>query len=117
MFSNNSMNRLAVSNAFTITGCPSATLGSTPSSVAVGGVVTATWSGVCFPTSTDWIGLYQTSASDVSYAAWIWSNGSANGSAPLTIPGNLTPGAYELRMFTNNSGTRLAVANAFTVTP
>jgi hypothetical protein len=99
------------------------TLAVSPTSVAPGGSVTATWSGIPSPTTTDWIGLYLPGAPDTSYLAWIYVSCSqtpgaaaAAGSCPFTIPGSLTPGTYELRLFSNNAYTRLATSNTFTVT-
>jgi hypothetical protein len=106
---------MATSNSFAVTACPTAALSSTPSAVALGGTVTATWSGVCYPTSTDWIAVHSVGASDGVYVAWIWSTGAAAGSAPIAIPTNVPAGSYELRMYANGSSTRLAVGNSFTV--
>jgi len=111
----NSGTAIATSNSFTLTACPTATLSSTPGTVAPGGTVTATWSAVCFPTSTDWIAVHSVGASDGTYVAWIWSTGAAAGSAPIAIPTNVPAGNYELRMYANGSSTRLAVGNSFTV--
>src|SRR5205823_2484602 len=109
LFSNNTMVRLITSSTFTVTSCPTATLSSTPGSVAAGAAVSATWAGVCFPTSTDWIALHSAGSSDLSYWTWVWSTGTAAGSLPLTIPSNAPPGTYELRMYANNTSNRLAI--------
>jgi len=115
LFANNGYTRLAVSNSFTVVaGCTGGNLSASPASNAAGGVVTATWSGVCAPTSGDWIGLFLPGAPNTSFLAWRFTTGSASGNVPLTIPASLTPGTYELRLFANN-GTRLAVSNSFTV--
>ena len=48
---------------------------------------------------------------------WRYTTGAASGNLPLTIPATLAPGTYELRLFSNNGYSRLAISNAFTVTP
>ncbi|PYN82348.1 MAG: hypothetical protein DMD96_06255, partial [Candidatus Rokuibacteriota bacterium] len=85
--------------------------------------MTATWSGIPAPTSTDWIGLYVSGTSDQAYLAWIYVSCSqtagaakAAGSCPFTIPSGLAPGSYELRLYANNAYTRLATSGTFTVT-
>jgi hypothetical protein len=120
LFANNGYTRLAVSNSFTVTttaGCTGTSLSASPTSVPVGGSLTATWSGVCTPTGTDWIGIYLPGAANQPSIAWRNTTGTASGSVPFTIPATLAPGTYELRLFANNGYTRLAVSNSFTVTP
>jgi hypothetical protein len=118
LFSNNSYTRLATSSAFTVTGSTSATIAASPSSVARGSALTATWSGVASPASNDWIGLYASSgAANTDRVAWRYTTGTASGNAPLTVPAGAAVGTtYELRLFSNNSYTRLATSSAFTVT-
>src|SRR5262245_216252 len=94
-----------------------------PASVVAGDVVTATWSGIAAPTSTDWIGLYASGTGDGAYLAWLYVSCSktpgasaASGSCTLQIPGGITPGTYELRLFAANGLTRLASSGTFTVT-
>jgi len=103
---------------------PTPVLTVTPASVAAGGTVTATWSGIPAPTSTDWIGLYVSGTSDQAYLAWIYVSCSqtagaakAAGSCPFTIPSGLAPGSYELRLYANNAYARLATSNPFDMTP
>ena len=91
------------------------TLSVSPTSVAAGGMVTATWANIPSPTTTDWIGLYPPGASDGAYLAWRYTTGTASGNGPFTIPGTIPAGTYELRLFPNNSFTRLATSNTFTV--
>jgi hypothetical protein len=94
--------------------------------VAAGGTVTATWSGIATPTSTDWIGLYVPGSADTAIVlnTWIYVScsktptvGATSGSCSFPIPSGLTAGTYELRLFANNGYTRLAVSNGFSVTP
>ena len=122
LLSNNGYTRLATSNSFTVTGGGASSLSVTPSSVAAGGSVTATWSGIAAPSATDWIGLYAPGAADSAYLAWIYVSCSqspaaarAAGSCAFAIPSGLAPGSYELRLLSNNGFTRLTSSNAFTV--
>jgi hypothetical protein len=93
-----------------------------PSVIPPGGEVTATWSGITAPTSTDWIGLYLQGTDDFQLIDWIYVSCSqipgdpqANGSCPFVLPAALPEGSYEMRLFADNSFTRLATSNAFTV--
>ena len=118
LFTNFTYTRIGKSNTFTVTAPPQASLSASPSSIAAGGTVTATWSGIAAPTSTDWIGLYPTGASDqyTSRISWRYTTGTASGSVPYTIPATLAPGTYELRLFTNFTYNRIGTSNTFTVT-
>jgi hypothetical protein len=58
-----------------------------------------------------------------AYIAWIYvscsqSRGTAreSGTCPFTIPGNLSPGVYEMRMYRNDGFSLISVSNPFTVT-
>jgi hypothetical protein len=107
LYSNNSYTRLAIS---TVTVQYAATLNSSPSPVNPGGTLTVTWSGIISPTANDWIGLFNSGASDSSALVSRYTTGTASGSVPLTIPGSLSPGTYDLRLYANNSYTRLATS-------
>jgi len=115
LFTNFTYTRIGKSNTFTVTALPQATLSVSPTNVIAGGTVTATWSGIASPTATDWIGLFVPGASDTSYPTWRYTTGSASGSVPFTIPANVAPGTYELRLFTNFTFTRIGVSNSFIV--
>jgi hypothetical protein len=117
LFSNGGYTRLAVSNTFSVVvACTGVSFGASPTSIARGGSVTATWSGICAPTSSDWIGLFTPGAADTSYWTWRSTTGTASGSVPLTIPAWLAPGTYELRLFSNGGFTRLGTSNTIVVT-
>jgi len=92
-----------------------ATLSVSPTSVAAGGTVTATWAGIPNPTATDWLGLYVQGASDTAFLAWRYTSGTASGNVPFVIPSTVAAGTYELRLFSNDGFTRLATSNTFTV--
>jgi len=116
LFSNNSYNRLATSNAITATSPPPPTLSASPSTVAAGSSLTATWNGIAKPTTGDWLGLFATGAADTNYASWQFTSGTASGNVSYSIPLSLSVGTYELRLFSNNGYNRLATSNAITVT-
>lgn len=123
LLANNGFTRLATSGTLTV--APSGPqLSVSPGSVAAGGTVTATWSGIATPTPADWIGLYSPAAPDTSYLAWIYVSCSqtpgaarAAGSCAFVVPSGLAPGTYELRLLANNGFTRLATSGPLTVTP
>jgi hypothetical protein len=82
-------------------------VGATPTTVAAGGSVTVTWSGVSDPAATDWIGLYQPGAPDGSPLGGLFADScipvgsgvaaAASGSCTMTVPA--TGGTYELRLY------------------
>lgn len=116
MFSNNSYTRIGTSNSFSVTAPVQVTLSASPSSVARGGTITATWSGIASPTGTDWIGLFLPGAANTSYLSYRYTTGTASGSVPFTIPGTVAVGTYELRLLSNNSYTKIGTSNTFSVT-
>lgn len=117
LYANNTYIRLATSSPFTVT-ASAATISSTQSSVPRGSQVTANWSGIAGPTSTDWVGLYASSAdANSAILAWAYTGGTASGSLNLPVSTDDIPGGtYELRLFANNTYTRLATSTPFTVT-
>jgi hypothetical protein len=125
MFANNAYTRLAVSNAITVAPV-SLSLAATPASGPRGSNETVAWQGVASPTTRDWLGLYSAGAADGNYLNWIYANSCSQsaggsvlsaGSCPFALPSTLASGNYELRLFGNNSYTRITVSNPFTVTP
>jgi hypothetical protein len=126
LFTANGYTRLASSGTLTVTatGSSAVTLSATPTSVQTGTSVTAAWSGIAAPTTTDWIGLYSAGAGDGSFLGWIYVSCSqapaaarASGSCAFPIPGSISPGTYQLRLFTADGFTRLTIGNTFSVTP
>lgn len=93
------------------------TLSASPSTVNPGGSVTATWSNIASPSSTDSIGLYPSPSSpDSARVAWVYTGGGASGTRTLSVPASTTPGTtYELRLFSNDSYSRLTQSGPFTV--
>src|SRR5581483_10862074 len=114
LFSNNTYSRMATSAPFTV---QAANLSETPSPVSAGAKLTANWSGVASPTAGDFIGLYPSgAAANNAYLAFKPTTGTASGSVQMTVPSSAAPGsAYELRLFANNSYTRLATSSPFSV--
>jgi hypothetical protein len=125
LFANSGFTRLATSGNFTVTAPPAVTVSASPTSVARGGVVTATWSGISNPTGTDWIGIYAPGASNLSYLSWMYVSSCAqimgspraSGSCAMVVPASIAAGTYEIRLFPNNTYSRIGTSNAFTVTP
>src|SRR4030095_12328752 len=127
LFTAGSYTRLATSATFSVTAtAPSVTqttLGVTPTSVPAGSSVTAIWSGIAAPASTDWIGLYAPGAAAGTELAWIYvscwqtpGTATTSGSFAFPVPGTVAPGTYEFRLFTAGSYTRLATSATLTVT-
>ncbi len=114
LFANNSWQRLAVSNVVTVT-APGPTLAVSPVTVVAGSTLTVTWQGIATPTVLDWIGVYAAGANDASYVTRVFTSGLASGSTPTVLPSVLTTGTYELRLFANNTFTRLALSNGLSV--
>jgi len=106
-----------------------ATITVSPTSVAASAKVTASWSGISNPSSTDWIGLYAPGTADYNpanynFIEWTYVNcttsrsngtGASSGSCPLVIPSTLSAGTYELRLFANDGYERLATSAPFAV--
>jgi hypothetical protein len=92
------------------------TLSASPTSVLVGGTVTATWSGIPAPSTSNWLGLYNPGAPSTGFYLYggASTNGQASGSVPFTLPAFATPGTYELRLFSSGY-TLLATSNSFSV--
>jgi hypothetical protein len=67
---------------------------------------------------TDWVGLFDVAAPDKGYVQWVYLNGTttvpanglANVSLQFTAPS--APGTYDVRLFTNNGFTRIAISAA-----
>jgi RHS repeat-associated protein len=113
LFANNTTTRLATT---TITIKGPFSFSASPSTVAPGASATATWANILAPSATDWVGLYAQGAADAHYQARAYTSGVASGSLNLPVPADTGSGSYELRLFSNDTFTRLAVSNAFTIT-
>ncbi len=69
------------------------------------------------PTAYDWVALYAVGAPDWAVKAWKYTGGTATGSTSLTIPWGTPPGNYEVRLFANNSYTRIGTAAVTVIAP
>jgi Calx-beta domain len=119
---NDSFSLLATSNSFTVTAPGGPTLMASPTTIARGNSMTASWSGISTPTPGDWIGLYTPGAANTAFVDWIYvsctktrGGAAASGSCPFVVPSTVTPGMYQLRIFANDQFSLLATSNAFTV--
>ncbi len=93
-----------------------ASVSASPKSVPAGRSITVSWAGITNSSALDWIGLFAPGAADGASVARQNTTGAASGSVPFAVPPGLTPGLYQFRLFANNSFTRLAVGDVFTVT-
>jgi hypothetical protein len=122
LLANNGYTDIITSNSFTI-GNGGPAIGSGAASVPRGSSLTATWSGVVSPSSTDWIWIVAPGTSLFSSSSpWIYVSCAqtpgtprASGSCPLVVPPSLAPGTYELRLMANDGFTTLAQSGSFVV--
>jgi hypothetical protein len=99
----------------TIANGPSLSVGST--TIAPGGTVTANWSGIVTPSTTDWIGLYTPAAANESFIDWIYVScakaagaAKASGSCSFVVPATVARGTYQLRLLANDGYTLIATS-------
>jgi hypothetical protein len=115
MFSNDTWNRMAVSNTITVT-LTGVTVAATPVAPPPGGELTVSWGNIAVPTGTDWVGVYSAGAADADYVTRFFTSGRATDHMLMALPASISTGPYELRLFSNNSLTRLATSNPFEIT-
>jgi glucose/arabinose dehydrogenase len=114
VFSDNMFIRLATSSSVNV---PAATVTPAAATVSPGASLNFTVAGGPGD-ATDWVGLYPASAADTGYIAWQYLNGlmtiPAGGvsGAALHFTAPVTPGAYNVRLFSNNGFLRLATSSA-----
>ncbi|HEY7065845.1 MAG TPA: RHS repeat-associated core domain-containing protein [Chloroflexota bacterium] len=97
---------------------PSASLSVRPAIIPQGGTLSANWTGIPTPTTSDWLGVYVPGAANSPIPTpTVLTTGQASGAVSVPLSASLAPGTYELRLF-NGAGTtsRLAVSNSFVVT-
>jgi hypothetical protein len=72
----------------------------TPTDVATGGVITASWSGIATITNDDWLNLYVLGGlSDSTNRVASWrTTGATAGTLQLALPAGIAVGWYELRL-------------------
>src|SRR5207249_5014898 len=73
------------------------------------------WRDIAMPSATDWIGVYASGAADANYVKRFYTGGRATDRTSAVLPADLVAGSYELRLFENDSMTRLATSNGFDV--
>ncbi len=124
LFANSGFTLLATSGNFTVTAPSGTTVSASPTSVARGGTVTATWSGIANPKAGDWIGIFAPGASYLSYVSWMYvscaqvmTSPRASGSCAMSVPAGIASGTYQIRLFSNNTYGVIGTSNAFTVAP
>src|SRR5882672_6601594 len=91
------------------------TASASPTAVAVGGTVTAGWSNVTPPSSSNFFVIAVPGGAAVP-GSQRTNSAAASGSVPYTLPTSLAQGTYELRLL-NPSGVLLVISNTFTVGP
>ena len=89
----------------------------TPTDVAPGGTLTASWSGIATVTNNDWLNLYVLGGlSDSTNMVASWrTTGATAGTLQLALPATIPPGWYELRLLSpdpNQFGTPVVVARS-----
>ena len=112
LYANNTYTRLAVSNSVTVS-APGPSLTASPAATAPGGTLTMRWQNIAAPTALDWVGLYAVGAEDEGYLTRWYTTGRASDRLLAVLPGSLADGSYELRLFADDTWTRLATSNAF----
>lgn len=89
-------------------------LTSAPSSASAGQAVSVEWNAIATHSPYDWIGLFQTSATDTSYVGYAYVTTDTSGVVTLTLPANAT-GDWEFRYFTHNSFNIQAKSTIFVI--
>jgi hypothetical protein len=120
LFANNSYVRLVTSAPFAVAD-PGTTLSAGTDPAYTGAPLNVGWANVAAPTARDWFGLYRPGDPDATHLLWRYANCTAAPTGPAapagscTVPAPLTAGTYQLRLFANNSYTRLATSAPFAV--
>jgi hypothetical protein len=117
MFSNNGFTRIAWMHLGIVHPGYGSTIWNTYGQNAVPGKpLSVSWSGIVAPSSSDWVGLYKCATNYCttghgSYLAYKYTGGASAGRMDFPMPAGLTPGLYQLRLFTNNSYTLMTFTN------
>ena len=111
-----------------MTACPvtQATLTVTPTDLGAGSTLSVTWGSIPGPSGTDWLGMYaEGETNERNSIDWNYVNsttcsktigdGKASGTCSFIIPATAATGTYELRLYSNNTYTKLAASNTFTI--
>ena len=121
LFLNDSLAKLATSATITVTAAASPSIALSATTVVPGGTVTATIANGPGKTG-DWVALFAGGAGDGTYLDWKYLNGTQSkpgsgmtaAAVAFTMPA--TPGPYNVRLFLNDSTTKLATSSTITVT-
>jgi hypothetical protein len=112
-FTNNSYNKVATSNAVSVTGTAAYSVAASPGTANPGQTLNVTWTAPNGRPADDWIGLYKVGDPDTSFISWKYTGGAPSGSTTFTAPSQ--PGQYEFRYFLTNGYTKTAQSNVVTV--
>ncbi|MDQ3566153.1 MAG: hypothetical protein M3436_19400 [Pseudomonadota bacterium] len=85
---------------------PVYTLAASPSTVASGDQLTASWTASGGRSTTDWVGLFRVGDPDASFVGRQYTGGTASGSRSFTAPAQA--GQYDFRYFLADGYTRVA---------
>jgi hypothetical protein len=120
LFTNNTATKIATSNTITVSGPSGPSVALSPNSPAVGAMLSAAVSGGP-RNATDWVGLYLDTAPDTAFVDWCYLNGMktapATGVTSATVTCFTAPASrrYQVRLFSNNTVTKVATSNTITV--
>src|SRR5437899_4932420 len=83
----------------------------TKTNYASGESIVVNWSAPSGHSSTDWISLYSSGATNTQYGAWYYTGSNLSGTLSFTAPASA--GTYEIRYLMNNGYTSAATSNRF----
>src|SRR5207249_3380054 len=108
---NNGYTSAATSNTFSIAATPTYAVSVTKTNYAPGESIAVNWSAPSGHSSTDWISLYSSAATNTQYGAWYYTGSNLSGTLSFTAPASA--GTYEIRYLMNNGYTSAATSNRF----
>src|SRR5204862_3483617 len=85
----------------------------TKTNYAPGESIVVNWSAPSGHSSTDWISLYASGATNTQYGAWYYTGSNLSGTLSFTAPASA--GTYEIRYLLNNGYTSAATSNTFSI--
>jgi hypothetical protein len=128
LLANDGYSVMATSKTFTVISTASnppvngPTISAVPSRVTRGTLANVSWSGIANPFAKDWIALYTPGVGNSSFLTWFYvscqttaSTAKTSGSCAMLIPITIAPGSYELRLFSNDGYSSLAISSPLTV--
>ncbi len=84
-----------------------------PTTVAQGGQITASWTAPSGTSATDWVGLFKVGTASHQWYSYVYTGGTTSGSAIFTAPND--PGQYEFRYYLNDGSGLVATSQTITV--